>query len=128
MIDSELNMELLRKLAKVSTGLVDLGTMAEVALYAPQPTSTPPVLGRLILGLLSQNSTIERRREGADYRWYYRMGIGELRKSIPEEFSSHMIGKTARAMGLTTHRMNDGYVVFWSGEQLALLSKYFEMG
>lgn len=105
--------------------LLDLKTLFNVRAAAPKPTDTPPSEAKLILAKLDTCMTEENIRRGMDEVAFWQISIHEIRFGFPDALTAARIGRICRAMGLTTRRMNIGYLVLINETQLKILKAHF---
>ena len=99
--------------------ILDQKTFLAVLNAAPDVPGEYDRLAREILIKLDKNMA------HGDDRRIQSMKISEICKGFPEEVTPNLVGRILGELGLSKSRRRDGYFVFYTDRQLAILFKEF---
>lgn len=98
--------------------ILDQETLGKVIAAAPKVEQDLKELARSVVKHLVDHGLDAVSQKGGYWEWK----VGDLAEKIGD-VNAHQVGHVIRELGLRTRRTNEGYVVLWNLDQLALLQR-----
>ncbi len=108
--------------------IVDQKTTEKLIAARPMGTNISVSFVPDLVRLLAAYSTVENQEMGMDKQIYWRASLAELAAELQEQgygIQNRHVGFAATNLGLEKIRRTEGYIIFWSREQLEILLDYF---